>query len=45
MELILARTPNEIIYEAADLIYHMLVLLEAENIAVADVLKELKTRR
>ncbi|MCL1817862.1 MAG: phosphoribosyl-ATP diphosphatase [Spirochaetaceae bacterium] len=44
VELILARTPKQIVYEAADLIYHMLVLLEAEDIAVADVLKELKSR-
>ena len=45
VELILARGPEEIVYEAADLLYHMLVLLEAEGIALADVLEELKSRR
>ena len=45
VELILARTPHEIVYEAADLLYHMLVFLEAEGIALADVLEELKSRR
>jgi phosphoribosyl-ATP pyrophosphohydrolase len=45
IELILARTPQDIVYEAADLVYHMLVLLEAEGIALADVLEELKSRR
>jgi phosphoribosyl-ATP pyrophosphohydrolase len=45
IELILARTPQDIVYEAADLVYHLLVLLEAEGIALADVLEELKSRR
>ena len=45
IELVLARTPHDIVYEAADLLYHMLVLLEAEGIAFADVLEELKTRK
>ncbi|XSG81778.1 MAG: phosphoribosyl-ATP diphosphatase [Methyloligella sp. ZOD6] len=30
--------------EAADLLYHLLVLLECRNIDLADVLKELETR-
>ena len=33
------------VHEAADVIYHMLVLLEANNIKVEDVLKELKKRQ
>ena len=45
VELILARSPREMIYEAADLVYHMLVLLEAEGLHFADVLEELKSRR
>ncbi|MDR1931603.1 MAG: phosphoribosyl-ATP diphosphatase [Spirochaetales bacterium] len=45
VELILAREKDEIIYEAADLIYHMLVFLEAEEIPLALVLNELKSRR
>jgi phosphoribosyl-ATP pyrophosphohydrolase len=45
IELILARTPQDIVYEAADLVYHMLVLLEAEGVALTDVLEELKSRR
>ena len=45
IELVLARTQKDIVYEAADLIYHLLVLLEAEGIALADVLEELKSRK
>ena len=33
------------VHEAADVIYHMLVLLEANNIKVEDVLEELKNRQ
>jgi phosphoribosyl-ATP pyrophosphohydrolase len=44
MELILARTKGEMIYEAADLLYHLLVLLEAERIGLPAVLQELKSR-
>jgi len=40
----LNKKANEI-HEAADVIYHMLVLLEANNIKVEDVLKELKKRQ
>ncbi len=44
IELILASSRGEIIYEAADLIYHMLVLLASENILFAEVLVELGKR-
>jgi len=33
------------VHEAADLIYHMLVYLEANNVKVEDVMKELKKRQ
>lgn len=35
---------NELIYETADLIYHMLVLLEEKNIEINDVYNELIKR-
>ncbi|WP_319559936.1 phosphoribosyl-ATP diphosphatase [Marispirochaeta sp.] len=44
VELILARNPEEIVYEAADLIYHMLVMLEALGIDYTAVLAELDKR-
>lgn len=44
IELLLARTKAEMTYEAADLIYHLLVLLEVTDIPVADVLAELEGR-
>lgn len=44
VELILAADPGEIRYEAADLIYHMLVLLEAAEVPLSEVLAELKSR-
>jgi phosphoribosyl-ATP pyrophosphohydrolase len=44
IELVLAREKASIIYEAADLIYHMLVLLGVEEIPLSAVLEELKTR-
>ncbi len=44
VELILATQREQIVYEAADLIYHMLVLLESEDIAWQDVLAELGCR-
>ena len=33
------------IHEAADVIYHLMVFLEANNIKIEDVLKELKKRQ
>lgn len=44
IELILASSRSEIIYESADLIYHMLVLLLSEDISVEEVLSELGKR-
>jgi phosphoribosyl-ATP pyrophosphohydrolase len=44
IELILATTRKDIVFEAADLIYHMMVLLEVKGIPVADVLAELESR-
>ncbi|MCF6335735.1 MAG: phosphoribosyl-ATP diphosphatase [Spirochaetales bacterium] len=44
IELILAPGRDEIIYESADLIYHMLVLLVSEGIALDEVLGELERR-
>ncbi len=44
IELILASTRGEIIYESADLIYHMLVLLLSEDISIDEVLAELEKR-
>ena len=44
VELILAREPEEVVYEAADLIYHMLVLLEELGIDYRRVLEELAKR-
>ena len=35
---------TEIIKESADLLYHLLVVLRASQIPVADVMKELETR-
>ncbi|MFO8041894.1 MAG: phosphoribosyl-ATP diphosphatase [Alkalispirochaeta sp.] len=44
VELILAATPEEIRSEGADLIYHMMVLLEAEGLRMDEVLAELDRR-
>ncbi len=44
IELILAEDRTEIVYEAADLIYHMMVLLEEHGVKIDEVLAEL-TRR
>jgi phosphoribosyl-ATP pyrophosphohydrolase len=44
VELILARARGEIVSESADLIYHLLVLLRASEIDVAEVLDELAAR-
>jgi phosphoribosyl-ATP pyrophosphohydrolase len=35
---------TEIIKESADLLYHLLVVLRASQIPVADVMRELETR-
>ncbi len=44
VELILAPGRDEIVYESADLIYHMMVLLVSEGISVDEVLAELDRR-
>ena len=44
IELILASSKDEIIYESADLIYHMMVLLESEEISFSSIIKELAKR-
>lgn len=44
VELLLAREPKDVVYEAADLVYHLLVLLEASDLSWSDVLGELDRR-
>ena len=44
IELILARNEQDVIYEAADLSYHLLVLLEASDLSWKRVLGELHRR-
>ena len=38
-------TKKKEVHEAADVIYHLLVLLEANNIKIEDILDELKSRQ
>jgi phosphoribosyl-ATP pyrophosphohydrolase/phosphoribosyl-AMP cyclohydrolase len=45
LELVNAQTKDEIIWEAADLIYFIMVLLAKNNISYKEVLIELKRRR
>ena len=45
VELILAREPSDVVHEAADLVYHMLVLFEALEIDPAELFRELDRRR
>ena len=40
----IAETDDGLVYESADLIYHLMVLLAAKDVKLADVIKELKTR-
>ena len=44
VELLLAESRDEVIYEAADLIYHMLVLLAALDITPGEIFAELESR-
>lgn len=44
IELILAEDRGEVVYEAADLIYHMMVLLVENGILIDEVLEELRRR-
>lgn len=44
VELILANSPDQIVYEAADLLYHLCVLLVSEGISYSEVCAELRRR-
>lgn len=44
VELILAGNREELVHESADLIYHLLVLLEASGVEVEELLAELENR-
>ncbi len=44
VELLLARDCQDVIYESADLVYHLLVLLEAEGLSWDEVTAELARR-
>jgi phosphoribosyl-ATP pyrophosphohydrolase len=44
IELLLATTRKDIVSESADLIYHLMVLLEVKGIPVDEVLAELESR-
>lgn len=44
IELLLATTRKDIVYESADLIYHLMVLLEVKGIPIDDVMGELESR-
>jgi phosphoribosyl-ATP pyrophosphohydrolase len=44
VELLLARNNKDVVYESADLIYHLLVLLEASGLSWQDVTRELARR-
>jgi len=44
VELILAGSKEDIVYESADLIYHLLVLLEAAEVPFHDLMVELERR-
>ncbi|MFW5727307.1 MAG: phosphoribosyl-ATP diphosphatase [Spirochaetia bacterium] len=44
VELILANSPDQIVYEAADMLYHLCVLLVSEGISYSEVCAELRRR-
>jgi len=44
IEVLLADTPEQLIYEAADLLYHLSVLLVSENLSYEQVCSELQRR-
>ncbi len=44
-ELIDARKKQEIVHEAADLMFHTMVLLAAKGVKLEDVMEELRRRR
>lgn len=39
------RDKNEVVYETADLIYHLLVMMVEQGVKLADIYKELSSRR
>lgn len=39
------RDKNEVVYETADLIYHLLVMMVEQGIKLSDIYKELRSRR
>lgn len=44
IELLLAESAEDLVFESADLIYHLMVLLEDQGLTMADVLAELQKR-
>jgi len=44
VELLLARNDKDVIYESADLVYHLLVMLEASGLSWSEVIEELARR-
>jgi len=44
VELLISRDRDNTVYETADLLYHLLVFLEAKSIGLNEVLKELASR-
>jgi len=44
IELVLAREKKEMLWESADLLYHLIVLLETQGLTIFDVLQELAGR-
>ncbi|MDC7231600.1 MAG: phosphoribosyl-ATP diphosphatase [Spirochaetales bacterium] len=44
IELVLSENPEDLVYESADLIYHLMVLLEDQGLSMSEVLGELKKR-
>ncbi len=45
MEILVAEEKDQVIYECADLLYHMMVLLAEEDIELKEVMSELSRRR
>lgn len=44
IEVLLAREKKDIVYESADLLYHLLVFLRSVDISLEEVIAELKSR-
>lgn len=44
VEVILASSKDDMIYEAADLVFHLLVLLESQDLSFLDILESLRIR-